>query len=175
MRFTLVSRYRRHMTDTGSTRSAAPETPPETAADGGPALFRLVRFWSRRWITRAAQELTGEMGHVQHILAVEAVHGTTDASEEATVGAVAHQLGLDHSGASRIVRDAVGAGYLTRTASERDRRRVCLRLTERGHELLAGSRRWQRRAFDELTEGWDDHDRRLFAGYLRRLADEMGV
>jgi DNA-binding MarR family transcriptional regulator len=149
--------------------AAEREGPP--AADGGPALFRLVRFWSRRWTGRAAEALTGEPRHVQHILAVEAVHTTA----EANVGTVAHQLGLDHSGASRMVRDAVAAGYLLRDASAHDRRSASLRLTDEGRALLAGSRDWQRRAFAELTSGWEEEDRRRLAGYLERLAREQGV
>lgn len=141
------------------------------AADGGPALFRLVRFWSRRWTGQAAEELTGEPRHVQHILVVEAVHTTG----EANVATVAHQLGLDHSGASRMVRDAVAAGYLVRAASAHDRRSASLRLTGEGRALLDGSRAWQRRAFAQLTAGWQEEDRRRFAGYLERLAREQGV
>ncbi|MFF4619229.1 MarR family winged helix-turn-helix transcriptional regulator [Nonomuraea jabiensis] len=148
-------------------------------ADGGPALFHLVRFWSRRWAGRASEELTGQLRHVQHIQVVEAVHTNARAGGQApeppTVGTVAHQLGLDHSGASRMVRDAVEAGYLARDTSERDRRRACLRLTESGHALLAGARQWQRRAFEELTASWDERDRRQFATYLRRLADDLGA
>ena len=146
-----------------------------SAADGGPALFRLVRFWSRRWTMRASEELTGQMHHVQHILVVEAVDTTNNGPAEATIGAVAHQLGLDHSGASRMVRDAVATGYLIRAASEHDRRRVCLRLTPKGHDLLTGSRRWQLDVFDELTTTWDQQDRQQLAAYLQRLVDELGA
>lgn len=156
-------------------QSTEHEQPPAVASDGGPALFRLVRFWSRRWINRASEELTGEIRNVQHILAVEAAHTMRDDSEEATVGTVAHQLGLDHSGASRIVKEATAAGYLTRAASEHDRRRASLRLTENGNELLAGSRQWQRHAFEELTATWDERDREQLAVYLQRLADELGA
>jgi DNA-binding MarR family transcriptional regulator len=148
-------------------------TSPSESAEGGPALFRLVRFWSRRWALRTSEELTGRMRHVQHILVVEAVDAA--GPDEATVGVVAHQLGLDHSGASRMVRDAVAAGYLVREESERDRRRVLLRTTPSGRDLLEGSRRWQREVFDELTATWDRRDRRRFAGYLRRLAEEIGA
>jgi DNA-binding MarR family transcriptional regulator len=151
------------------------ETAECAAADGGPALFRLVRFWSRRWTGRAAEELTGEPRHVQHILVVEAVHTTARHEPEANVATVAHQLGLDHSGASRMVRDAVAAGYLIRAASAHDRRSAALRLTREGRELLEGSRAWQRRAFAELTAGWQEEDRRRFAGYLERLAREQGA
>ncbi|MFF3444036.1 MarR family winged helix-turn-helix transcriptional regulator [Streptosporangium sp. NPDC002721] len=156
----------------------------EEGDDGGPTLFRLVRFWSRRWAGRASEDLTGELGHVQHILVVEAVAtnahpaGTAPvagAYEAVTVGTVAHRLGLDHSGASRMVRDAVEAGYLARATSERDRRRASLRLTESGQELLEGARHWQRRVFEELTASWAEQDRRRFAGYLQRLADDAGA
>ncbi|MET0133153.1 MAG: MarR family winged helix-turn-helix transcriptional regulator [Kibdelosporangium sp.] len=135
---------------------------------GGPALFRLVRFWSRRWANQAAATAAGD---VPHILVVEAVH----AAGEATVNAVAHQLGLDHSGASRMVRDATAGGYLVRAESDQDRRRVLLRLTEQGEELLAGARNWQNQVFDELTGTWSAKDKAQFAGYLRRLAGELGV
>ena len=29
----------------------------------GAALFRLVRYWSRRWILQASEELTGSLDH----------------------------------------------------------------------------------------------------------------
>jgi DNA-binding MarR family transcriptional regulator len=166
-----MDRYRGDMTETSQDR------PDVTAsgADGGPALFRLVRFWSRRWTMRASAELTGQPRHVQHILVAEAVGSAGGGRGEATVNAVAHQLGLDHSGASRMVSDAVAAGYLTRAPSAHDRRRACLRLTKNGRDLLTGSRRWQRRVFDELTATWDERDRRQFAVYLQRLVDELGV
>ena len=171
MRIASIWDYAADMTE------ASPAQPdvPASAAGGGPALFRLVRFWSRRWTMRASEELTGEMRHIQHILVAEAVDATGGRPAEATVGTVAHQLGLDHSGASRMVRDAVAAGYLTRVASERDRRRACLQLTPGGHDLLTGSRRWQRRVFEELTVTWDEQDRRQFAAYLQRLVGELGI
>lgn len=139
--------------------------------NGGPALFRLVRFWSRRWTNQALSTSTpdGDTRRVQHIQVVEAVAA---ARYEATVTSVAEQLGLDHSGASRMVRDAVAAGYLHRGESTQDRRRVALRLTDDGRQLLTASHDWQRRCFEQLTATWDKTDRRRFAAYLQRLADE---
>lgn len=137
-------------------------------------MFQLVRFWSRRWINRASEQLTGEMRHVQHILVVDAVH-TASSGADVTVADVAHQLGLDHSGASRMVRDATSAGYVERRVSAADRRRASLQLTDTGSELLAGSRRWQRQEFDRLTADWSDHDRRQLGEYLHRIAKEVGI
>lgn len=145
-------------------------------AEGGPALFRLVRFWSRRWVNQARTDTAAaqddDMRQVQHIQVVEAVTAGLRTSDEATVSTVADQLGLDHSGASRMVRDAVAAGYLTRVDSAHDRRRVVLELTDNGRDLLTASRDWQRRCFDRLTASWPDRDRHQFAAYLQRLADE---
>ena len=134
----------------------------DEAVDGGPALFWLVRFWSRRWsnqvFTRVPRAADAESWRVQHIHVVEAVAAALRAGEEATVTDVAEQLGLDHSGASRMVRDAVAAGYLARGDSPRDRRRVVMQLTGSGHELLTQPHDWQRRCFDQLTAAWNEHD-----------------
>ncbi|KAA8889817.1 winged helix-turn-helix transcriptional regulator [Nocardia colli] len=146
---------------------------PGTAADGGPALFRLVRFWSRRWINRTSADLPDELRHAQHVQVVEAVAATVEQDAEATITSVSHQLGLDHSGASRMVRDATAAGFLSRAESEHDRRRTALALTASGERLLAEARDWQRQVFTELTADWDDADRQRFAGYLRRLSNEL--
>ncbi|MEV6335382.1 MarR family winged helix-turn-helix transcriptional regulator [Nocardia vinacea] len=144
-------------------------------ADGGPALFRLVRFWSRRWINQARTDTAAapdDLRQVQHIQVVEAIAAGRRTSDEATVSTVAEQLGVDHSGASRMVRDAAAAGYLTRIDSAHDRRRVVLELTADGRDLLTASHDWQRRYFDRLTASWPERDRRQFAAYLQRLADE---
>ncbi|GGT39784.1 MarR family winged helix-turn-helix transcriptional regulator [Nonomuraea spiralis] len=140
----------------------------DSPADGGPALFRLVRFWSRRWAGQAA----GDLGQVQHVLVLEAVQCS---GGDADVGTVAHQLGLDHSGASRMVKEAVAAGHLVRETSEHDRRRAALRLTDSGNALLAAARQWQRHVFDDLTASWDEPDRERFGTYLSRLADDVGA
>ncbi|NKY31345.1 hypothetical protein NG2371_06890 [Nocardia gamkensis] len=162
--------------DARNTPTAADTATIGDAAEGGPALFRLVRFWSRRWtnqaLARVARETDAELRRVQHIQVVEAVAAALRTGEEAAVTDVAEQLGLDHSGASRMVRDAVAAGYLARSDSARDRRRVVVQLTESGHELLTASHDWQRCCFDQLTAAWNERDRRQFASYLQRLADE---
>jgi DNA-binding MarR family transcriptional regulator len=115
------------------------------------------------------------MRHVQHILAVEAVDTVRAHSDEATVATVAYQLGLDHFGASRMVRDATTAGYLTLATSPRNRRRTVLTLTPQGEALLASSRQWRRHAFGQLTAGRTDHDRRQLATYLHRLTSQLDL
>ncbi len=97
------------------------------------------------------------------------------AAGEPTIGAVAHQLGLDRSVASRMVADAVAEGYLDRGADPADARRTVLALTDEGRALLASARAWQGDAFVALTADWPPADRDQFARYLARLADELGT
>lgn len=143
------------------------------SADGGPALFRLVRFWSRRWARGVAAGIDAGAPAVQHVLTVGAVHAGGPGG--ATVGEVARRLGLDQSGASRMVAAAAADGYVDPARAATDARRSVLCLTPTGRALLDESHRWQRGAFAELTAAWDADDRTRFATYLERLATEVGA
>jgi DNA-binding MarR family transcriptional regulator len=143
---------------------------PDEPTGGGPALFRLVRFWSRRWAGQVAAEVAGEQRRLQDIQVVEAVDA---AGAEVSVADVAHQLGIDRSGASRFVADAVEHGYLRRDSAAADGRRAVLALTPAGRELLDGARAWQERVFGELTAHWPAADAAAFAHHLQRLAGEL--
>ncbi|GAA4467836.1 MarR family winged helix-turn-helix transcriptional regulator [Phytohabitans houttuyneae] len=129
----------------------------------GAALFRLVRFWGRRWAAQPAGP-----PHVAHVQVLEAL----DAAATPTIAAVASQLGLDRSVGSRMVSETVAAGYLTRRPDPGDARRTLLAPTAAGRELLRQARQWQQRVFLELTDGWSAADRERFGGYLRRLVRE---
>jgi DNA-binding MarR family transcriptional regulator len=144
------------------------------AAQGGPALFRLVRFWSRRWARGVAVGIDEEASLPQHVVTLEAVNACTG-HDGPTVGEVARQLGLDHSGASRMVAAVEAAGFVDRSRSGSDGRRSAVRVTEAGRRLLETSHHWQQTMFDELTSGWSERERQQFAGYLDRLASEVGA
>jgi DNA-binding MarR family transcriptional regulator len=138
-------------------------------AGGGPALFRLVRFWSRRWAAGAARDGAGDAGHVGHVLILEAIDAAA-AKGSAAIGDVAVELGLDRSNASRMLADAVAAGLVTKTVSPGDARRTELGMTDDGRSLLAAARAWQEDVFAQLVAGWPAADARRFATYLKRLA-----
>jgi DNA-binding MarR family transcriptional regulator len=136
---------------------------------GGPALFRLVRFWSRRWAADAARDGAGDPAQVGHVLVLEAIDAAL-ATGTGAIGEVARQLGLDRSNASRMLAEAVAAGLVTKTVSPEDARRTELGVTAAGRELLGAARAWQDQAFARLVAGWPAADARQLAGYLRRLA-----
>ncbi|MET7420128.1 MarR family winged helix-turn-helix transcriptional regulator [Dactylosporangium sp. NPDC005555] len=136
---------------------------------GGPALFRLVRFWSRRWAAGISQD---EGSDVAHVLVLEAVAA---AGRPAQIGAVAVELGLDRSNASRMVAASVTAGLVTKTVSAQDARRTSLDLTPAGEDLLAAARAWQAQTFARMVADWPAADARRFAAYLVRLAESQGA
>jgi DNA-binding MarR family transcriptional regulator len=142
----------------------------ESAADRigpGQALFRVVRFWSRRW-TGAGH--TVELEHARDVMVAEAVASLSQ-RDGATVNAVANELGIDQSGASRFIAQAVRRGYLRKAAARQDARRRVLKVTPAGEDLLRAAHAWQEAVFADLTAGWPEEDVRQLQAYLERLMD----
>ncbi|MEU4405170.1 MarR family winged helix-turn-helix transcriptional regulator [Streptosporangium sp. NPDC023963] len=160
------------------------------AEQAGPALFALIRYWSRRWPQGVAGD-GAEGGHVSRVVVVDIIGGRGGGGGGGESGggaggagvtgggggggrtgvrAVADALGVDRSVASRMVADAVAAGLVRRGTMERDARHADLALTASGHELLAAARRWQNDTFDAFTAHWPAEDRETFASLLVRFA-----
>ncbi|HEX3812023.1 MAG TPA: MarR family winged helix-turn-helix transcriptional regulator [Mycobacteriales bacterium] len=118
--------------------------PERDSFDGGGALFRLVRCWSRRWAADAADDGGGNTGHVLVLEAIDAParRGSTLITE------VAAELGLDRSNASRMLSSAVSAGLVTKAIAPDDARHTELGITAAGQEVLAAARAWQERTFE---------------------------
>lgn len=140
---------------------------PHGTGGPGQALFQLVRFWSRRW-TGAGQ--TVELEHARDVMVTEAVASLSQ-GDGATVNAVANELGIDQSGASRFIAQAVQRGYLQKVPARQDARQRVLHVTPTGEELLLAAHGWQEAVFADLTVGWSESDVRQLQGYLERLQD----
>jgi len=137
----------------------------------GRALFGLVRGWSRRWVVAAAGEAFEGEPHVLDVQVLEAI-GRAAAKGPVSIADVAGELGIDRSGASRMVADAARNGYVAKEAAADDARRAVLTITEQGAELLAAAHAWQEQVFADLVAGWPRRDAERLAGYIRRLAEE---
>jgi DNA-binding MarR family transcriptional regulator len=136
---------------------------------GGPALFRLVRFWSRRWANAGfSQANDPRIIHVQVLEAIDAAKTRGSAS----ISAVADELGIDRSGASRMVSAAVAVGYVRKVTADDDARRAELAVSKEGAELLRAARVWQQDVFERLMADWSAADSARFAAYLERLANQ---
>jgi DNA-binding MarR family transcriptional regulator len=138
-------------------------------AGGGPALFILVRFWSRRWAGGGVSD-----AQVGHVLVLEAIAATRHEGV-AYIGAVATELGLDRSNASRMLASAVAAGLVTKAVSPQDARRTELALTATGEEMLGAAHAWQQQTFERMTAGWSASDTRRLSSYLVRLASQRDL
>jgi MarR family transcriptional regulator, organic hydroperoxide resistance regulator len=124
----------------------------------GRTLFEFVRFWSRR----------GTSSRGRDVLVTETVHALRG-STEVSVNDVAAELGLDQSGASRMVTHAVDEGYLAAHPSASDARRRTLTVTPAGTRLLTEAHRWQDEVFASLTSDWTASERADFERAMLRL------
>jgi MarR family transcriptional regulator, organic hydroperoxide resistance regulator len=131
----------------------------------GQALFRFVRYWSRRW-TGAGQAVDPERG--RDVMVTEAVQAL-ETRGGATVNDVADELGIDQSGASRFIAQAVDRGYLRKIASSRDARQRLLVVTDEGATFLATAHQWQEQVFTELTAEWSPAEIKQFHQLMERL------
>jgi DNA-binding MarR family transcriptional regulator len=141
--------------------------PRESGPGPGQVLFEFVRHWSRR--APAADHQAALQGRL--VLVTEAVHSLTRRGIAATVNAVAREIGIDQSGASRLVMSAAGAGYLEMRTSASDGRRRQVTVTSSGHTMLGQAHDWQEQIFDRLTDGWSEEQRLDFQRAMISLID----
>ncbi|MEH3077650.1 MAG: MarR family winged helix-turn-helix transcriptional regulator [Quadrisphaera sp.] len=138
-------------------------------AGTGQLLFQFVRHWSRRSDATGGGGEHAEQGRL--VVVSEAVHALQRRGAPVTVNAVSHELGIDQSGASRLVKDAVQAGYVAVSTASHDGRRRLVSLTPAGSTLLQQAHRWQEEVFARMTAGWSDQRRRDFH---QSMADLLG-
>src|SRR5262245_12658534 len=124
-------------TTTSDASQQAPAADAEVTLDrAAHALFRLGRLFARRAAHHAPTERTERPVEPSRILVAEAVAaGPTTPDDDITVGLIADRLVVEPSTASRLVADAIRDGYVARTPSPADARRLRLALTPAGHTL----------------------------------------
>lgn len=127
-------------------------------------LFRFVRHWSRRAIAGNATD--GQ--HGRHVWVTEAV-ASCAADGDVTVNDVAAELGIDQSGASRMLSAADRVGYVEIASSRIDARRRVVSVTASGRVLLDQAHAWQESVFAELTRDWTPDERAAFHRDMLRL------
>ncbi|MGB7447649.1 MAG: MarR family winged helix-turn-helix transcriptional regulator [Ornithinimicrobium sp.] len=111
----------------------------------------------------------GEQGRL--VLVCEAVHALSQRGAPVTVNAIAYEIGIDQSGASRLIKNATAADYLVMAASATDGRRREASLTPAGRFMLDEAHRWQESIFVQLTTGWSDEKRHAFQQAMTDMMD----
>lgn len=137
-----------------------------TSQGPGQVLFHFVRHWARRPVTADAG---GDQGRL--VLVCEAVRALNQRGVPATVNAIAHEIGIDQSGVSRLIKSVTAAGYVLTAASPADGRRREASLTPAGRSLLDQAHRWQEEIFAQLTTGWSEKRRHDFQQAMTDLME----
>jgi DNA-binding MarR family transcriptional regulator len=130
----------------------------------GQTLFRFVRIWSRRW-TGAGYAV--EQARGRDVMVIEAVIAV-GATRPGTVNDIAAELGIDQSGASRMVSQAIAGGYLVAEIGP-DRRQRYVRATPEGLRLVEQAHAWQEQVFAGLTADWTADEVAVFTELMGRL------
>jgi DNA-binding MarR family transcriptional regulator len=133
---------------------------------GGQALFAFVRFWSRRW---TGTGLGADAQRGRDVMVLEAVHALTERKRSASINDVARELGLDQSGASRMVAHAEQQGLITRRAPDRIGAPSTVAHTPAGEELLRQAHAWQDEVLRTLTVDWPKEDVATLMNLMNRL------
>lgn len=113
-----------------------------------------------------------DTAHVRMVTAVAAVQAVKDRGT-ATINDIAQELRIDQSGASRLMSQAIAAGYVQRDRAESDGRARECGLTTAGEDLLAEARAWQEDAFARLTSDWSADERDRFTVQAQQLLEAV--
>ncbi|MEN3614377.1 MarR family winged helix-turn-helix transcriptional regulator [Plantactinospora sp. ZYX-F-223] len=137
-------------------------------ASDGRVLFSFVRYWSRRW-TGAGFGVDAERG--RDVMVVEAVAALTGRGVAASVNDVARELGVDQSGASRMVSRAERLGLLARARPSVVGGATAISVTGEGRELLRAAHAWQEKVLRTLTADWSREEVRTLVELMGRLVE----
>ncbi|MEO3784045.1 MarR family transcriptional regulator [Actinocorallia sp. B10E7] len=133
------------------------------------AMIRIRRRQSRRSLARTVLQSLDVPMDLNTLTVIDAIDEARD-PQDVTVGFVADRLAVDPSRASRIVAEAVKAGFVRRVASQEDGRRSCLELTPAGRLAIDTAHRTRQTFYAGLLEDWSPEDRKEFARLLTRFA-----
>lgn len=121
-------------------------------------------FLSRFFAIPARQPASGAVTFAQM-----RVLWTLDQVQPASPGTVASRLGVGSSTITEIVERLERRGYIVRTHSDRDRRRILLRLSPRGRRLVEGFRANRQSRLRKLVSKLQGGDVRRMAAALETL------
>lgn len=158
------------MTDAPTPPPSPPGTGPgpDTIASIGSAMARMRLMIGRRFIGNLVISRVGGGMELSHLDVVGTVR-RLQATQEATVGAIAEELRVDPSRSSRIVADLVRQGLLKREASQEDARRTIVVITPVGQDLLKKADEVKRDTIREIVADWPAEDVERFAELYDRF------
>ena len=112
-----------------------------------------------------------ELVEFQALLTVDRLRAGADAV--VTVGALAQEMGLDPSRASRLAGKLIAGGYLQRGVAQSDARKVVLELTALGCATLDEGRKHKWARYVAIFADWRDDEITAFTALLHRYVTAM--
>lgn len=140
----------------------------DTIASIGSAMARMRLMIGRRFIGNLVLSRVGGGMELSHLDVVGTVR-RLQATQEATVGAIAEELRVDPSRSSRIVADLVRQGLLKREVSQEDARRTIVVITPVCQEMLKKADEVKRETIREIVADWPAEDVERFAELYDRF------
>ena len=140
---------------------------PETRDRLTSSVARLVRT-GRHVSARAATQLYGDLPSFGWAMLVP-----LERDGEQRCSALAHQLGVDVSVASRQISVLERLGYVERRPDPQDGRASLLGLTPAGADALTAARALRADWSPAALAGWDEADARLLSDLLDRLVSDL--
>ncbi|MCW2943980.1 MAG: transcriptional regulator [Actinoallomurus sp.] len=139
------------------------------------AAFHLRRLWAKPQLLQRLREHCepGRPIQLSNVLVIYAIARQQDECGDVTIGAVAEYLDIDPSTASRLVGQAIDAGFVSRRPSPVDARRAHLWLTGSGARVKETTDEFRHRFIAELVADWTNDERRQFARLLGRFAEAV--
>ncbi|NUS12332.1 MAG: MarR family transcriptional regulator [Streptomyces sp.] len=141
--------------------------PTETSTELLERLQHQVALFARR----AEQTRLGGVGKARNSMdrAAYLLLNRLDREGPMGVKALAEAMGIDSSTVTRQVAPLVDTGLVKRTSHPDDGRAVVLAVSPRGRARLDDVRDSRRRLMAQVTEGWSNEEREVFAGLLVRF------
>jgi DNA-binding MarR family transcriptional regulator len=110
---------------------------PHTLTDSDFQRLAAFRLALRRFAAKAEANARAGGLTPQQYQAMLSIKGGYPGREEISIGDLAEHLMLKNHSAVELVGRLVKAGLVIRTPSPEDRRRICVRLTPKGEEIVA--------------------------------------
>jgi len=134
------------------------------------AVTQMIRSMGRRNVGHGMEKALKKLMNVSHFAVIDCLAECEDIGARATIGMIARRASVDPSRASRMVMNAVKAGYVERVISQDDARQTYVVLTLKGKNFAAGIRQIRRKHFVTRLRGWSEEDCETFARLLTRFA-----
>lgn len=136
------------------------------------AMLRIARSMGRRDLGRQVERALGNRIDLSYLQLLASVDELTVPGEAPTIKDIARYLDVHHSRASRLVKDAIRAGFLVRLASQEDARKSPLALSEKGREVADAIHDARAKHLAARLHGFSKSDRRNFARLLERFSSQ---